>query len=224
MTRTSSASRTNALDAARAGDLRIRPREEEERARVPPVRDPLLRAGDAPAVAFRVGARAQRARVRSGLGLGERERAEMLAARERRHEARPLLVGAEREERQRHRTRVHGDRHADAGVRARELLEHEDVREEVRARTPVLLGDARSHQAELGELREELAREAVVAIPLGGVRLDLLAGEFARERLDLALLRAEVEIHETDFSRRVRRWSPRLPPRRPRSSGSGARR
>ena len=53
---------------------------------------------------------------RSPTRLGQREAADPLAARERRHEARALLVGAELEERQRARGRVHGDRHADAGV------------------------------------------------------------------------------------------------------------
>ena len=123
----------------------------------------------------------------------------MLAARERRHEARPLLVGAVGEQRQRHRARVHRDGDADARVRARELLEHEDVREEVGAGAAVLLGDAGAHQAELGELREELAREAVLAIPLGRVRLDLLAREVAGERLDLFLLRGELKVHFQDY-------------------------
>ena len=38
-------------------------------------------------------------------------------------------------------------------------------------------------------------REAVRAIPLGGVRLDLGVREVAGERLDLALLRRELEVH-----------------------------
>ena len=46
-----------------------------------------------------------------------------------------------------HGARVHGDRHADAGVGARELLEHEDVGEEVGAGTAELLGHADAHQA-----------------------------------------------------------------------------
>ena len=118
-------------------------------------------------------ARPQRARVGARLGLGQRERADQLAARERRHEAGALLVGAEGEDRERDGARVHGHRHPDAGVGARELLEHEDVREEVGARPAVLLGDADAHQPELGELAEELFREVVLAVPLGRVRLDL---------------------------------------------------
>ena len=77
----------------------------------------------------------------------------------------PLLVGAEREDRERGGARVHGDGDADAGVGARELLEHEDVGEEVRAGASELLGHAHAHQPELAELREYLPREGVVAVP-----------------------------------------------------------
>ena len=185
-------------DAARARRRLVRAREEQERAGVRAVRDPLLRAGDRPAVAVRLRARAQRAGVGAGLGFRQRERADELAARERRHEARLLLVGAEREDRQRRGARVHGDGDADAGVRARQLLEHEDVGEEVRAGAAVLLGHAHAHEPELGELREDVAREAVLAVPLGRVRLDPLAREVAGERLDLALLRAQLEVHAAE--------------------------
>ena len=44
---------------------------------------------------------------------------------------------------------------------------------------------------ELTELREHLRGEAVVAIPLAGVRRDLALRELPRERLDLPLLVGE---------------------------------
>jgi len=68
--------------------------------------------------------------------------------------------------------------------------------DKVRARASVLFGDAHAHQAELGELREQLTREAVLPVPRRRVRLDVLAREIAGERLDLALLRGELEVHE----------------------------
>ena len=173
-----------ARDATRALGRRVGPREEDERAGTRAVRDPLLRAVQHPAVAVRSGRGPERSRVGAGAGLGQRERAEALAASERWHEARPLLVGAEGEDRQRRRARVHGDGDADARVRARELLEDEDVGDEVRARAAVLLRDAHAHEAELRELREQLVGEAMLAIPLGRVRGDLAFGELARERLD----------------------------------------
>ena len=93
------------------------------------------------------------------------------------------------------RARVHRDRHPHAGVRARELLEHEDVREEVGARAAVLLGDAHAHEPELGELRDQLVGEAVLAVPVGRVRHDLRLGELAGQRLDRALVGGQLEVH-----------------------------
>ncbi len=49
--------------AARPGDLGIGAREQDERPRVASVRDPLLRAGDRPAVSCRFRSRLERARV-----------------------------------------------------------------------------------------------------------------------------------------------------------------
>src|SRR5947207_366394 len=112
-----------------------------------------------------------------------------IAARERRDEPALLLRRAESEDRQRARARVNGDRDPDPGVGARELLEHEHVREEVGAAAAVLLGDADAEQTDLGEPLEQRPWEPMVAVPLRCVRLDLVASELARERLDLPLLR-----------------------------------
>ena len=106
-----------------------------------------------------------------------------------------LLVGAEREDRQRRGARVHGDGDADARIGARELLEHEDVREEVGAGASELLGHADAHQPELAQLREHLPRERVIAVPAGRVRCDLGVRELAGESLDGALLGGEREVH-----------------------------
>ena len=91
---------------------------------------------------------------------------------------------------------MHRDRDANAGVGPRELLDHEHVGEEVGSGTAVLLGDAYAHQPKAGELREDLAREVVVAVPVGRVRLDLGPDEVACERLDLLLLGRELEVHQ----------------------------
>ena len=91
---------------------------------------------------------------------------------------------------------MHGDRDPDSRVAARELLEDEHVGEEVGPGPAVLLRETDTHQTELGELREDVAREVVLAVPLGRVRLDLGADEVARERLDLLLLGGELEIHQ----------------------------
>ncbi len=94
------------------------------------------------------------------------------------------------------RARVHRDRDADTGVGARQLLEDEDVREEVGTGAAELLGDADSHEAELAQLREELARERVVPVPFRCVRCDFGLGDLSGQRLDLALLGGEREVHQ----------------------------
>ena len=121
----------------------------------------------------------------------------MLAASERRNEAGALLVRPEREKWERGGARVHRDRHADTGIRARELLEHENVGEEVRARSAVLLGHADAQKPQLGELRDQLVREAVLAVPVGGIRRDLRLGELARERSDRLLVGTQLEVHRS---------------------------
>ena len=50
--------------------------------------------------------------------------------------------------------------------------------------------------AEGGRLkRVELARKAMLTVPLGRVRRDLRAGDVARQRLDLALVGRQLEVH-----------------------------
>ena len=131
--------------------------------------EPLVIHCLAPVMRPSASACASRSRPEPEPGLGQRERAELLAPAA---SAGPCPVGAVGEQRQRARARVHRDRHADAGVGARELLEHEHVGEEVRARAAVLLGHADAHQPELAELGEDLAREVVLAVPRGRVRGD----------------------------------------------------
>ena len=71
---------------------------------------------------------------------------------------------------------------------------------------PCSSGTQTPSRPELRELVEQLAREPVRAIPLGRVRLDLGGGELARDRLDLALLRRELEVHarQTTPMKRIR--------------------
>ena len=79
-------------------DLGIGACKQDERPRVPAVRNPLLRPGDRPAVTGGFGLRAERAGVGTGLGFGECERTQLLAACQGRHETGLLLVGPVRQE------------------------------------------------------------------------------------------------------------------------------
>jgi len=78
--------------------------------------------------------------------------------------------------------------HPDAGVRARQLLEHQDVREKVCASSPVLLRHANTHQAQLRKPTVQLAGKMVLPIPFGCVRIDLGSRELTRQCLNLALV------------------------------------
>src|SRR5436190_11667245 len=83
----------------------------------------------------------------------------------------------------------------DPRIRSRQLFEHENVRKEVGARPAVFIGHADTKQSELGERAEQLARKAVLAVPVGSMRLDPLRGEVSCKRLDLTLLGVELEVH-----------------------------
>ena len=55
------------------------------------------------------------------------------------------------------------------------------------------LGDVQVHQPELVRLRDHVGRVGLVLVVLGRLRADLLLGELARERAQLALLRRQRE-------------------------------
>ena len=127
--------------------------------------------------------------VGAGLGLGEREGGELAAGGERRHVALDLVLGAVGEDRQRARARVHRDRHADTGVGARELLEHEHVGEEVGAGAAVSAGTQTPISPSSPSSREAARAGSVCSRSHAGrMRRDPLVGEAPRELADLPLL------------------------------------
>ena len=65
----------------------------------------------------------------------------------------------------------------------------------------VLLGGGEAEQAELAHLRDDVDREVVVAVPLGGVGGDLLLGEVADRPSELLVLGRQLEAHGGHFSR-----------------------
>src|SRR5207245_2763958 len=118
------------------------------------------------------------------------------------------LFGSIRQDRERRGARVYRNGHADAGIRTRKLLQHQNVGEEVRTRAAVLFWHTRAHQAQRCELAEQLARKVMVAIPLGGMGIDLGSRKLARERLDLSLVLREAEVHVAGDDT----WRLRAPP------------
>ena len=86
------------------------------------------------------------------------------------------------------------ERDRDRGVDPRQLLDDDRVRDRVGAGAAVLLRDRHPHQAELGELRDELVGEALLAVELGRDRRHALARERAHGVADELLLFGEVEV------------------------------
>ena len=60
---------------------------------------------------------------------------------------------------------------------------------------PYSSGNRHAHQPELGQLRDELVGEAVLAVELLGDRRDALLRELADGRADELVLGREVEVH-----------------------------
>ena len=122
----------------------------------------------------------------------------------------PLLLGAEEVDRQRPERVVRRDRDRDRRVDPRQLLDRDRVRERVGAAAAVLLGDRHPHQPELGQLGDELVREALLAVELLGDRRDPLERELPHRVADQLVLRSEIEVHlEVDASQtRPRLGSP----------------
>jgi hypothetical protein len=151
------------------------------------VRDPRLGAVDHPAVAVAHGLRAERRGVAAGLGLGERERAEDLAARHRLEVALLERLAPVREQHLRGERVVHAHQHRGARVGHGHLLEREQVARGVEREAVVRLGEEHAEEAGLAEPRHERRLEVLVAVPFGGERRDVLGGERAGEVADLAL-------------------------------------
>jgi hypothetical protein len=159
------------------------------------VGDELLGAVDDPLRALEARAGLRVAGVAARLRLGEPEGAEAPAGAQIGQVALLLLLGAEQVDRLRaeRRVRAHRDRHG--RVDPRELLDGDRVGQRVAARAAVLLGERDAHEPELAELRDDLVREALLAIELLGHRRDLVAGEVADGLLDEAVVVGQVEEH-----------------------------
>ena len=85
------------------------------------------------------------------------------------------------------------DRHG--GVDARQLLDGDCVGERVASRAAVLLWDRDAHEPQFGELRDELVREAVLAVELLRDRRDPLLRERTHGLAQELMLAREVEVH-----------------------------
>ena len=175
-----SARSVTAIDHARIGD--------------PSVGDERLGAVEHPMAAVAHRRRLRPARVRARAVLGQTPAADLLAARERGRyfffcsslparkmwPEREAVVGG------------HGQGHA--GVDARELLHHDRVVQGGHPGAAVFRGPDHAHEAELAELREDLARELLLLVPFARVRTDLRLRELPDGLLEELLLLGKAEV------------------------------
>jgi hypothetical protein len=112
--------------------------------------------------------------------------------RSRRDQAADLLGRAIGEDRKLAGGHVDGERHAQSGVAARDLLERQHVRDEVGACAAVFGRDARAEQAQLAHLRQDVLGERVLAVPCRRLGRHDLVGKAPREVADLPLFVGQV--------------------------------
>ncbi len=95
----------------------------------------------------------------------------------------------------------------DGGVDAGQLLDRDRVRERVGAGAAVLLGDRHPHQAEAGQLLDEVVREALLTVELCRDGGDAVAREPAHGVANELLLLGELEVQadRRDASSAMRR-------------------
>ena len=84
---------------------------------------------------------------------------------------------------------------ATAGTDARELLDADAVVDRRHRRAAVLFGELDAHQAERGELRQQLRRKLLRLVPLHDVGTHLRFGELAHRAAQQLLLFGGTEVH-----------------------------
>ena len=159
------------------------------------VGNPVLLAVQDVAVALASRGRPHRRDVGPGRRLGQPEARELLAPRLRSEVALLLLLVRVTEKRERVQADVDGDERAEGGLAPLDLLAGEGLADEVHARAAVLLGDDDPEQAEFRHPLDDTDVEVMVDVVLDRVGQDPLVDELTNGRLDLPLLRREVELH-----------------------------
>ena len=168
------------------------------------VGDEHLAAVDAPHVAVADGPGADRGDVGAGVGLGDRDRADLLA-RDRRHQPPfALVVGAEVGEGRRGHVGLHRDRHRDrARAAPGELLDEHEAGGQVAVAPAEARRVVEAEEAELSATAEQRVGEVAGPLPLVDVRAHLGVDEAAHRGPQLLVLGGEDRVagaHRLDLA------------------------
>src|SRR5262249_47511274 len=165
---------------------------------VRPVGDPHLGAVDDETVALLLGAGADRGGVGAGIGLGDRERADVLAGNELRQVALLLLGVAVQAQLVDAQVGVGAIGEPDRARGARDFL-HGDAMFEIAEPEPTPgLADRDAVNAELAEFGPEVAWEGVAAVDLLGARRNMRGCEAAHTLAQHVRRLTEPEIEPTE--------------------------
>jgi hypothetical protein len=175
--------------------LRARQQRDAEGHVRPRVRDERLATVDEPAAVAPLRARADPARVGSGIGLGEAEGTQRASLGKRSEPALALFVVAEQQERQRTDRHVRLPRGGDRLVRQAELLHRRDEADGGHPDAAPLLRDQHPEQPQLAHLAEQVGRAARLLPGLRGALRDLVLCEVAAQPDQIALRLRQREVH-----------------------------
>ena len=142
--------------------------------------------------------RADAARVGTGVGLGQTERAERASLGQRSQPTLALRVGAEQVQRQRTDRHVGLPRGGDRLVGEADLFHRGDEADGRHADAAPLLGDQHAEQAQRAHLAEQVGGAARLVPRERGARRDLLLRELATQADEIAFRLGEREIHGPD--------------------------
>ena len=159
-------------DAARA-DIRRGDREYHIGIRLGGVGDKDLAAVEQVVVAFVDGGGLGAARIRTGVGLGQAERADLFALCQRDEVFLLLFLGAKCENRPRAERHMGGQDNACATVHARELLHGDRVAQHIQPGAAIFFRVGQTHIAELAHFLDRFRGEAVFLVHEESLRLYL---------------------------------------------------
>ncbi len=181
--------------ALRWGFCGIGDRKDERRAADAAVGHEDLRPVDDIVLAVPDGDRLHPARIGAGVGLGQTEGADPLAAGHCREEAAFLLLGAESLDGIDPHAVVDGEAEADRRADAGDLLDGDRVADGVQLRAAIGLRRLEAEKMERSHLLDDLNGKAGVPVDIMGDRTQLGLGKHTHRLADHFMLHAGIEIH-----------------------------